>query len=92
MAALSTIAAVGAGLLASKLLKPKNQPAPTFVAPPPPPDTAKLQRDAAEAAQDAAALQRRRAQSSGTNGGTLLTGPVGLTQPVPVAKKTLLGQ
>lgn len=92
MAALSTIAAVGAGLLASKLMKPKVDTSP--ITPPPlvaPPDPIKQQRAVTEAAQTAAAIQRRRGQAQASAGGTLLTGPVGLPQPAPVARKTLLG-
>jgi hypothetical protein len=93
MAALSTLAVVGASLVASKFLKPKTDT--SAIQPPPliaPPDTAKMQRQAAESAQQAAALTRLRGNTPSTNGGTLLTGPAGIPQPAPVARKTLLGQ
>jgi hypothetical protein len=96
MAALSTLAAVGAGLATSYLLKPKAPKqalTPPPVAPPPDPSIALLA--AARAAQQTALLNKRRNQSTaggaGVNPSTLLTGPSGLTTPPPVQRKTLLG-
>lgn len=96
MAALSTIAAVGAGLASSYLLRPKTSkaaPTPAPVTPPPDPSIALLA--ASRAAQQTALVNARRnastAGGAGVNPSTLLTGPSGLTSPPPVQRKTLLG-
>lgn len=90
MAALSTIAAVGAGLLASKVLKPKGTTSTPTPAPlPAPPSTADTIRQQEEAAQTAAAI-RNRQNTAAQAGGTLLTGPYAQA-PAPVQRKTLLG-
>ena len=90
MAALSTIAAVGAGLWAAKHGTPKAAPTPT-VAPLPGPSPAEQTRAAEEAAQTAAAIAHRRSQAM--QSGTLLTGFTGPYQqpPAPVQRKLLLG-
>ena len=57
--------------------------------PAPPPQAAPPTRANAQAGQ---AVNRARAGAAATQGGTIATGPQGLSQPPDTAKSTLLGQ
>lgn len=83
------IAALGlAGASAAKSLTQKGAAVPEL---PTAPSMEDLNLQAAQKASLAATRARALAGGTGTHGGTLLTGPGGLTTPATTAPKTLLG-
>lgn len=91
MAALSTLAFIAGGALVGALAggAGKKQPKPPAL--PAIPEAPKLDQASTDTSSVLTALRLRKRSDGGNFGGTLLTGPSGLTKDVPTQRKTLLG-
>ena len=86
-------ATLALGLAGASLFNSFNQKKPEAPVAPTAPAAPKVDPAAMDAvARQAAATQRRRSAATPGLPSTILTGPQGVTQPAPVAYKSLLGQ